>query len=128
LAELQPAPASQAVTAQDLAARLRDALASNTIGGRDAAAERWQSASAEMESAQTAWKRLGPLAGEDGRALAQRFESASQRFLALRPKGERPRGEERRPERPRRDGPRRDGPRRDGPRRDGPRPDRGPRR
>jgi hypothetical protein len=128
LAELQPPSASEAQTAFDLAARLRDALASNTIGGREAAEQRWQSAAAEVESAQTAWKRLGPLAGADGRALAQRFEDACRRFLALRPKGERPRADDRRPERPRRDGPRREGPRRDGPRRDGARPERGPRR
>ena len=118
LAELQPPPASEAQTAFDLAARLRDALASNTIGGREAAEQRWHAAAAEVEAAKTAWKRLGPLAGAEGRALAERFESACERILAQRPKGERPRADEKRSERPRRDGPRRGGPR----------PERGPRR
>ena len=123
LAELQPAPASEAQTAVDLAARLRDALAFNTIGGREALEQRWQSAAGELEAAQTAWKRLGPLPGTEGRALALRFEGACRRFAELRPKSERPRVESHRPERERRDGPRRDGPRRDGPR-----PERRPRR
>jgi len=111
LADLAPASASEAQSAFDLAARLRDALASNTIGGREATEQRWQSAAAEVEAAQTAWKRLGPLPGALGRALAERFESACRRFAELRPRSERPRSDGPRPERPRRDGPRRDGPR-----------------
>jgi hypothetical protein len=102
LAELQPAKASEAQSAMDLAARLRDALASNTIGGREAVEQRWQAAANELEAAQTAWKRLGPLPGADGRALVTRFESACRRFAEQRPKSERPRGDSR-PERPRRE-------------------------
>jgi hypothetical protein len=108
LAELQPAKASEAQSAMDLAARLRDALASNTIGGREAVEQRWQSTANELEAAQTAWKRLGPLAGAEGRALAERFEGACRRFAEQRPRSERPRTDAPRPERPRRDRERRD--------------------
>jgi len=103
LAELQPAKASEAQSAMDLAARLRDALASNTIGGREAVEQRWQAAANELEAAQTAWKRLGPIPGADGRALVTRFESACRRFAEQRPKSERPRADAQRPERPRRE-------------------------
>jgi hypothetical protein len=90
LAELAPGSgAAEAQTAEELAARLRDALASNTIGGRAAVEARWHSASAEVESAQTAWKRLGPVPGPQGHELLQRFEQACRRFFELRPKPER---------------------------------------
>jgi hypothetical protein len=100
LAELAPdAGADRPKTAEELAARLRDALATNTIGGRAAVEARWHSASVEVESAQAAWKRLGPLTGETGRELAARFARACERFFAARPRLERPREEPR----PRRD-------------------------
>ncbi len=88
LQELLPAT-PQASSAAELAARLRDALASNTIGGRDAVEAKWQSAATELESAQGAWKRLGPLPGDAGRALAQRFDEACRRFAQQRPRVER---------------------------------------
>ena len=84
--------------AEELAARLRDALASNTIGGREAVEAKWHSASVEVESAQGAWKRLGPVPGAEGRDLSARFEQACRRFFEQRPKPK--------PERPRGDGPR----------------------
>jgi hypothetical protein len=99
LAEAAPgggAPRPQ--NAEELAARLRDALASNTIGGREAVEAKWHSASVEVEAAQGAWKRLGPLPGAEGRDLSLRFEQACRRFFELRPKPK--------PERPRGDGPR----------------------
>jgi hypothetical protein len=90
LAELAPGgAASRPQTAEELAARLRDALASNTIGGRAAVEAKWHSASAEVEAAQAAWKRLGPVPGAEGRDLAHRFEQACRRFSELRPKPER---------------------------------------
>ena len=100
LAELLPgggAPPPQ--TAEELASRLRDALATNTIGGRAAVEAKWHSASTEVESAQAAWKRIGPVPGAEGRDLAARFERACRRFFEERPKptktewSERPRGE-----------------------------------
>ena len=96
---LLPKAASAAESAVDLAARLRDALASNTIGGREALEQRWQSAALELETIETSWKRLGPLPGEAGRALAERFEHAARRFAQERPRLEH-KPEPRRPERP----------------------------
>jgi hypothetical protein len=107
VADLTPPSASEAQSASDLAARLRDALASNTIGGREAVEQRWHSAAPEIEAAQAAWKRLGPLPGVEGRALAERFEHACRRFAELRPRSERKHAEAPRPERPRRDRPER---------------------
>ncbi len=69
----------------DLAQRLRNALASNTIGGHAAVEARWQAAQQEVESAQAAWRRLGPLPGEAGLTLRGRFEDACRRFFAQRP-------------------------------------------
>jgi hypothetical protein len=42
-----------------------------------------------VEAAQAAWKRVGPVPGEAGRALAARFEAACQRFAASRPRSSR---------------------------------------
>jgi hypothetical protein len=104
VSDLAPTSAGDVKTAEELAARLRDALASNTIGGREANEARWHSAAAEVEAAQTAWRRLGPVPGAEGRALAERFEHACRRFSELRPRTERqPRAETPRPgRRPRR--------------------------
>jgi Domain of Unknown Function (DUF349) len=110
LAGLAPKAASAAESGADLAARLRDALASNTIGGREALEQRWQSAANELETIETAWKRLGLLPGVEGRSLAERFEQATRRFAQERPRVEH-KPEPKRPERPRRD-PRRDRPER----------------
>jgi len=107
---LAPKAASGAGSAADLAARLRDALASNTIGGREALEQRWQSAAGELETLEASWKRLGPLPGVEGRALAERFDAALRRFAAERPRTAprpEPRQKERRPDRPRRDRPER---------------------
>ena len=102
LAEVAPAPASaQVTTAADLAARLRDALAQNTIGGQAAVEAKWQSAGNEIESLQAAWNRLGPLVGDEGRALSERFAKACRRFAEQRPRIERPAYQERPPRRDR---------------------------
>jgi hypothetical protein len=96
------APESRAAsigTAEELAARLRDALAANTIGGKEAAEARWHSATSEVETTQSAWRRLGPMPGSEGDALAERFERACGRFFELRPRPERPRAGARRPSR-----------------------------
>ena len=103
LESLAPKTASTAASAADLAARLRDALASNTIGGKEAVEQRWNAAAGEIETAQAAWKRLGPLPGADGRALVERFELACRRFQDERPRPDPRRAEAPRLERPRRD-------------------------
>jgi hypothetical protein len=69
-----------------LADRLKEALATNAMGGRAVAETRFRAAAEEVESAQAAWKRLGPVPGEAGRALAERFKRACDRFYAQRPR------------------------------------------
>ena len=61
------APEGQPAAVADLATRLRDALASNTIGGREAALGKWREATTEVEAAEAAWQRLGPAPGARGR-------------------------------------------------------------
>lgn len=68
--------------AEDLAARLREALASNTMGGRAAAEARERAAHEELLAARAAWRRLGPVPGEEAAALARRFEEACRRVEA----------------------------------------------
>jgi len=72
-------------TTEELAARLRDALAANTIGGKEAQEARWHSATSEVETARTSWQRLGPMPGAEGKALAERFDRACQQFFEQRP-------------------------------------------
>ncbi len=71
--------------ADRLAARLKEALAANTIGGKAHDDPRLRAAVDEVRQAQTAWSRipagsLGP-AGEDDRQLASRFRRACARVL-----------------------------------------------
>jgi len=102
LEELAPAASAASFgSAEELAARLRDALAANTMGGREVAESRWHAATSEVESVRGAWKRLGPLPGSEAQALGERFETACQTFFERRPRLERPREERPRSERPR---------------------------
>jgi len=89
-----------AVSGADLAERLKNALATNTIGGAAAVEAKWQSAATEIESAQAAWQRLGPVPGETGRALLARFEAACRRFGEIRPRVVAPKPAGPRPARP----------------------------
>jgi len=66
---------------QDLAARLREALASNTIGGRAGEESKWRAMSEEVRQAQASFARLVPVPGETGRHLADRFHKACNRFF-----------------------------------------------
>jgi len=68
-----------------LAERLREALASNTMGGKGQAEAKWREATAEVEAAQAAWKKLAPVPGEAADSLRQRFRAACDRFFAVRP-------------------------------------------
>ncbi|MFI5183682.1 MAG: DUF349 domain-containing protein [Vicinamibacteria bacterium] len=82
LAEAHAAAGTPAdLSGTDLARRLKEALASNTIGGKEEAESRQRAERAEVESAQAAWKRLGPVPGEIGTALEARFSAACTRFL-----------------------------------------------
>lgn len=73
-------------SAASLAERLREAFATNAMGGRAVAEARWREAAHEIEQAQAAWKRLGPVAGEPGRELQARFKKACDQLLSQRPR------------------------------------------
>jgi hypothetical protein len=90
-----------ATTPQDLAARLRDALAANTIGGHAAVLARWREANTEVEAAQAAWLRLGPAPGARGDELRARFARVTAAFFAERPALPEPRDDARPERRPR---------------------------
>ena len=66
---------------QDLATRLREALASNTIGGRAGEESKWRGMAEEVRQAQASFARLVPVPGESGKQLADRFHKACNRFF-----------------------------------------------
>jgi hypothetical protein len=66
---------------QDLAARLREALASNTIGGRAGEESKWRGLADEVRQAQASFARLVPVPGDTGRQLNERFHKACNRFF-----------------------------------------------
>lgn len=74
-------PEATGSSAQDLAARLREALASNTIGGRAGEESKWRTMAEEVRQAQGAFARLVPVPGDTGRQLAERFHKACNRFF-----------------------------------------------
>ena len=75
------ATSAPAAGSQALAAMLREALAANTIGGRAGEESKWRAMAEEVRQAQSAWARLGPVPGETGRALSERFHRACNRFF-----------------------------------------------
>ena len=68
-------------SSQDLAAMLREALASNTIGGRAGEESKWRSMADEVRQAQASFARLIPVPGDTGRQLADRFQKACNKFF-----------------------------------------------
>ena len=64
-----------------LAEMLREALAANTIGGRAGEESKWRTMADEVRQAQSAWSRLGPVPGDAGRQLSERFHKACNRFF-----------------------------------------------
>jgi hypothetical protein len=66
---------------QALADMLREALASNTIGGRSGEENKWKGMAEDVRQAQASWSRLGPVPGEAGRQLNDRFHRACNRFF-----------------------------------------------
>jgi uncharacterized protein DUF349 len=72
----QPSTGSQA-----LADMLREALAANTIGGRAGEESKWRAMAEEVRQAQSSWSRLGPVPGDAGRQLAERFHRACNKFF-----------------------------------------------
>jgi hypothetical protein len=77
----QSAAAVPASSSQALADMLREALASNTIGGRAGEESKWRAMAEDVRAAQAAWTRLGPVPGEAGRQLSDRFHRAVSRFF-----------------------------------------------
>jgi hypothetical protein len=62
---------------QDLAARLKQAMAANTIGGSAGPRQMSRRAAAEeADRLHTSWDRLGPIIGAEARALCDRFDRA----------------------------------------------------
>jgi hypothetical protein len=66
---------------ETLASMLKDRLAANTLGGRADEESRRRAAAISVKDAQAAWRRLGPVPGEQGRQLQARFHRACRRFL-----------------------------------------------
>ena len=77
-----PSDPLEASLGKDLASRLKEALASNTIAGRGEADARQKAAQDEVRSAQAAWNKLGPVAEDVGAPLRERFEKACADALA----------------------------------------------
>ena len=82
LADAPPAPTN---SSQALADMLREALASNTIGGRAGEEGRWRAMADDVRQAQASWSRLGPVPGQAGRELTERFHHACNRFFDAGP-------------------------------------------
>jgi uncharacterized protein DUF349 len=78
LSEATPPPAN---SSQALADMLREALASNTIGGRAGEESKWRTMAEDVRQAQASWSRLGPVPGETGRTLNERFHKAVTKFF-----------------------------------------------
>ena len=81
-----------------MAAMLREALASNTIGGKVDDDSRLRAAAEEVRQAQANWSRIGPVAEDTRRALADRFQRACRRIAergdgkSVKGKGQRAKG------------------------------------
>jgi hypothetical protein len=73
--------AAPANSSEALATMLREALASNTIGGRAGEESKWKGMAEDVRAAQSSWSRLGPVPGDAGRELAERFHKACNRFF-----------------------------------------------
>ena len=77
----RPVKDSAASPAELLARQLREALASNTMRGRVDENARRRDLKEKVAAAQAAYNRLGPVPGEEGRVLRQRFQDACRRLL-----------------------------------------------
>jgi len=84
LVDAGEAPAAT-LSGAELARRLKEALATNTIGGRAEAEARKRAEADEVKAAQAAWRRLAPLPGDEGQAFERRFRGACDRFFRQRP-------------------------------------------
>ncbi len=80
-------PEREADALEDLAQRLKDALASNTMTGGQAREKKpdWRTASQEVKRLQATWANSPPVPGEPGRTLDERFHTAYKTFQAQKP-------------------------------------------
>jgi len=105
LLEAAPAAASELSPAEILASRLREALASNTMGARVDPAVQRRADAERVRQAQAECRTLGVVPGEAGRQLSDRFRRACDRFFEKFPPPpqdrSRPRGDDRSRRRPR---------------------------
>jgi hypothetical protein len=62
-----------------LARQLREALATNTIAGRQDDSAKWKAVADQLRTAQAAWKKAGPVPEPAGKALNARFQRACAR-------------------------------------------------
>ncbi len=71
---------------EDLAQKLKQAFAANTIGGAAVTEKKknWRAATQEVERLKTNWERLGPVIGDMDRTLSDRFRKAYTHFFQLR--------------------------------------------
>ena len=81
---LASSTAAEALSGDELARRLKEALAGNTIGGPARAEAQRKAELEEAEAARAAWSRLPLLPDEAGNALEQRFRDACARFFSER--------------------------------------------
>ncbi len=93
LAVNAPAP-EEPLSGDALARRLMEALATNTMGGAAEAEAKKRAEREQVEQARAAWQRLGPVPGEEGQRLEERFAKAVARF----PEPRKERSRERRPQ------------------------------
>ncbi len=80
VAEARSQPEARLSPTEQLAARLRQALASNAMGGRTADESKQRSASDALRDCQASWQRLPPLSSPEARALETRFRDACRRL------------------------------------------------
>ena len=85
LEDALPPSASGGSPAEILAARLRDALASNTMGARVDPEVKRRADADEVKRAQTARRAVGVVPGDVGRQLSDRFRVACDRFFKQQP-------------------------------------------
>jgi hypothetical protein len=121
---LAPPPAVEAGSVEEMAERLRQALAANTFADATVTAMDWRTAADEVKRIQAEWRNIGPVPQDKAQALWDRFRKDCDRVLdhsrpprtAAPPRDRGPRREPRgeRPERP--DRPERAGGRRGEPR------------
>ena len=78
-----PDAAAPSNSSQALATMLREALASNTIGGRAGEESKWKAMAEDVRQAQSSWSRLGPVPGDAGREMTERFHNACNKFFDI---------------------------------------------